>query len=114
MVKYRDVTFFEDGLPPPTFRELATRADDTDKPVVQQAVGSPDKPSSFPAPTTTTALPDGQPRLVIRLPRCYTDTTDRRPVPHAADGYSDSLVDRLVHDVSHGAGLSDEVSAFRT
>ena len=32
----RDVIFFEDGLPPPTFRELATQADNADKPVVPQ------------------------------------------------------------------------------
>lgn len=56
-------------LPLPTFHEFATQGDLINKPIWQPVV-SPDKPIFLPAPVTTTALPDGQPCLVIKLQMC--------------------------------------------
>ena len=52
MVETRDITFYEDGLPPPTYRELATQADDADEPVMHAPVPSP---AGFIPPTVAQA-----------------------------------------------------------
>ena len=122
VVETRDVTFYEDGLPLPTYRELAAQADDIDEPVMQvpasepmpHTVAPPAPPAPEPA-STTVAHPEatqGHPRLVVRLPGKYMDTSARRTAPmdggQAADdsgndddGDGDSPPVRPIHDVSH-------------
>ena len=128
VVETRDITFYEDGLPPPTYRELATQADDADEPVIHAPIPSPADfmpPTVAQAPvlpvppvTTTVAHPEplsteqGHPRVVVRLPGRYMDVADRRSAPmgggRTADdsdddgsGDGDSPPERPIHDVSY-------------
>ena len=91
VMESRDVMFFKDGLPLPTFCELAAQ------PVVQQPDIAPDEPLSLPAPAPAPPCP----HLVVRLLGCYMkDPLCCIDSPDVNED-SDSCADHLVHDVAN-------------
>jgi transposase InsO family protein len=128
VVESRDITFFEDGLPPPTLHQSATPADDADKPVVQQPpnIGEPTPavkvpplidapaPSSHTVPPGPSPTSQPQPRLVVRLPGRYMDRQDAQKAPIrdkpegtdttrsvSDDDDDESPIQSPIHDVGH-------------
>ncbi len=57
VVETRDMTFFEEGLPSPTYHDLATRLTDDLGPLPQQLDFAPDKSLSMPAQLSESAHP---------------------------------------------------------
>src|SRR5258706_5932068 len=92
VVKPRDVTFFEEGLPLPTYHDLATRPMDDLGPLPQQPDFAPDKPLSTPAQSSEGA----RPRLVLKLPGHYMTGA-----PPRTDTPPDLPVDEALHDMAH-------------
>jgi hypothetical protein len=70
VVETRDVTFFEEGLPPPTIGEAVAPASESQDDLPQQRVDAPDEPLTVPVPVSdpSSTPPDGQQRLIVRLP----------------------------------------------
>ena len=119
IVESMDVVFFEDGLPPPTYRESAAQ---TEGGLVQPSIGRPATPvprvatqspvlPSVPLPVpATTAAPPGSPRavreprfLTIKHPGQYMDAA--RPRPDALEGGGDASVGGVDSDSWRGGVL---------
>jgi hypothetical protein len=71
VVECRDITFFEDGLPPPTFHNLASCPDNADKVLTKPRDNAPDEPLTIPATAPLQGAPDVQPQIIIKLPGWY-------------------------------------------
>ncbi len=78
--KSMDVTFFEEGLPPPTYRDLAAQ------PISQRYEIAPDEPLSLPAAAPASQEPSpAPPGLPGVINRCWTDRFSSREDSHSSE-----------------------------
>jgi hypothetical protein len=99
VVECRDIMFFEDGLPPPTFRDLASRPDDADEVLTKPRDDAPDKPLTVPATTPLQGAPDARPRIIVKLPGWYMKGT-ARPISLAVDEDITSIDEGPINNVA--------------
>ena len=101
VVKSRDVIFFEDGLPTPTYRELAVQADEL---FVQPSLGCP----AAPVPSVAT-----QPPVLPSVPSSVPATT-AVPLPQAVQESQRLMIKLLGHYMGTGRHCMDALEGGDT